>query len=569
MYKTKGAANGAAIAPLEDHASGAERKAGGLARARRAMLSDDRLAKQAAAGDVGAFETIFSRYRDDLYRFCVGILREPQDAQDAVQNTMIRAMRALPGERRAMKLKPWLYRIAHNEAVELRRRERPVEELPVTVDDVGALTDERAEENGRLRTLLGDIADLPERQRASLVLREVNGLGFGEIGAALGTSPGAVRQALYEARRGLAEMDNGRDMRCDRATRMVSDADGRPRDRAVRAHLRDCSSCRRFQTEIKERGRTFAAISPLPAIVVAGAVKAVLGGSGAAAGGSGTAAVAGGAGAGAGAGVVGSLGAAALVKPAAGLLVALAVGTAAVDRGAVFEADQHGPAPVRAGRSAPPLVRDVEGSVPTPSHAMALRHVRGDAEESTRGTIHPSSTVASAPTAVPTPAAQEAEISMAAPRPRAAGDPGGADEVVSPTVPTSPVLDAGAHVVPVVPTDADPVTVPANEDVPPGQAQEETIPPGEVSEPEVETTAEPATESESTAPESAAPKSPAEVPPGQAKKEAVPPGQAREEVESAPAVEPTEAQFAGAPVETTEAPKVPPGQAKKEEAATE
>ncbi|MGH2937489.1 MAG: RNA polymerase sigma factor, partial [Solirubrobacterales bacterium] len=284
MYEAHGGTNGATKAPGADGVEADDRKVGTLARARRAVLSDDRLARQAAAGDIGAFEAIFSRYQDDLYRFCVGILREPQDAQDAVQNTMLKAMRALPGERRAMQLKPWLYRIAHNEAVELRRRERPVEQLPETVDDVGVLTDERAEENGRLRTLLADIADLPERQRASLVLREVNGLGFGEIGAALGTSPGAVRQALYEARRCLAEMDNGRDMQCDTATRVVSDADGHPRDRGVRAHLRACSPCRRFQAEISERGRTFAAISPLPAIVAAGALKAALGGSGAAAG---------------------------------------------------------------------------------------------------------------------------------------------------------------------------------------------------------------------------------------------------------------------------------------------
>src|ERR1700748_1578140 len=148
MLEVHGGRNGTGKAPAAEDLPGADREVGTLARARRAVLSDDRLAKQAAAGEIGALEAIFSRYQDDLYRFCVGILREPQDAQAAVQNTMIKAMRALPGERRQMQLKPWLYRIAHNEAVELRRRERLVEELPVTVDDDGALTDERAEENG-------------------------------------------------------------------------------------------------------------------------------------------------------------------------------------------------------------------------------------------------------------------------------------------------------------------------------------------------------------------------------------------------------------------------------------
>lgn len=244
MYEVHGGVDGAGGGPRPDVPS-AGRKLGAPVRARRPLPSDERLAKQAAAEGLDAFEAIFRRYQDDLYRFCVGILREPHDAQDAVQNTMVKAMRALPGERREMQLKPWLYRIAHNEAVELRRRERPPAELGEAVEDLTARTEERVERNGRVRTLFADIADLPERQRASLVMRELRGLGFGEIGAALGTSPGAVRQALYEARRGLTEMDHGRDMRCDLAVRMVVDADGRPRDRGVRAHLRDCTPCRR------------------------------------------------------------------------------------------------------------------------------------------------------------------------------------------------------------------------------------------------------------------------------------------------------------------------------------
>jgi RNA polymerase sigma factor (sigma-70 family) len=323
-----------------------------LLRRSLAFSSDARLARRAAGGDPTAFEEIFRRYQQDLYRFCVGILREPQDAQDAVQNTMIRAMRALPGETREMQLKPWLYRIAHNEAVELRRRERPVEPLGPRVDDATAGTEERAEQDERLRILLADIADLPERQRASLVMRELNGLGFGEIGAALGTSPGAVRQALYEARRGLGQMESGRDMDCDAAMKQVSDADGSPSRRGIRAHLRDCITCRRFQAEIRERRETLAAISPMPAIALAAFVKggldgstasggATAGGSSAVAGGSSVAAggssiAAGGAGAGAGGIGAGALGVSGLVKATAGLIAALAVGTVAVGQGGVL-----------------------------------------------------------------------------------------------------------------------------------------------------------------------------------------------------------------------------------------
>jgi RNA polymerase sigma factor (sigma-70 family) len=587
MYQPPGGADGATKAPADAAAPGVDRKVGALARARRAVLSDDRLAKQAAAGDLGALEAIFSRYRDDLYRFCVGILREPQDAQDAVQNTMIKAMRALPGERRAMQLKPWLYRIAHNEAIELRRRERPVEELPVTVDDVGALTDERAEENGRLRTLLADIADLPERQRASLVLREVNGLSFGEIGATLGTSPGAVRQSLYEARRALAEMDSGRDMRCDAATRMVSDADGSPRDRGVRAHLRDCSPCRRFQAEIMDRSRTFAAISPMPAIVAAGALKAALGGSGAAAGGSGTAAVAGGAGTGAGAtGLAGSIGATALLKPAASVLTLLALGSAAIDHGAIFDAGRHDPPTTDSGRSAPGPATRIDQRSRGVHHAIAWDGGKRDAGMPTDERATPAGNrLESASTAMPgreeAPAtvAVDPGVSVVAAAPRAEADPRGEEEAAPPAATTSPALADAGHDEAVAPVTS----------VPPGQAKEE-----------VEAAAEPVPTSEASAPETYGSETPARVPPGQAKKKSeptpapsewptaeaappeaakVPPGQAKKQPEatsepttseaSAPASTLAEApaEDPAVPVETTEAAKAPPGQAKREEAA--
>ena len=86
--------------------------------------SDDRLALRATSGDGRAFAAIFRRHHQSLYRYCLAILGDSQDAQDALQNTMVKVLRALPGEERNIELKPWLYRIAHNESIELLRRRR-------------------------------------------------------------------------------------------------------------------------------------------------------------------------------------------------------------------------------------------------------------------------------------------------------------------------------------------------------------------------------------------------------------------------------------------------------------
>jgi RNA polymerase sigma factor (sigma-70 family) len=218
--------------------------------------SDERLARRATRGDGQALGAIFERYQQELYRFCLGLLGEPQDAQDALQNTMVKALRALPGEEREIALRPWLYRVAHNEAIDLRRSKRETHTLDRQLLDAHASVAERAEHRERLEWLFTDLSDLPERQRAVLVMRELSGLDFVDIGAALGTSGAVVRQTLYEARRNLEQMDSGRGMRCEAVTQVLSDADGRISGRRqIRAHLRHCPECRRFQERIEARRR--------------------------------------------------------------------------------------------------------------------------------------------------------------------------------------------------------------------------------------------------------------------------------------------------------------------------
>lgn len=299
-----------------------------------ALLSDERLTRRAAKGDERAFAAIFERYHQDLYRFCLAIVGNPADAQDALQNTMIKVLRALPGERRRIELKPWLYRIAHNEAVELLRRRRPTEELDPEAIAAGGGLAENAESRERLRRLIADLGQLPERQRGVLVMRELGGLDFEQIGTALDTSPATARQTLYEARQSLRQMDEGREMDCEAVTRALSDADGRvTRRRDIRAHLRACPDCRRFQAEIAGRREDLGALAPLPGVAAVGLLQGLLGG----AGGSG--------GAGAGTGVAGaaaggaakSLGAGAAIKSAAAVAAVAVVGVGAADRGGVVD----------------------------------------------------------------------------------------------------------------------------------------------------------------------------------------------------------------------------------------
>ena len=310
------------------------------------LLSDERLTRRAVSGDDRAFAVIFRRYHQGLFRYCLAIIGNREDAQDALQNTMIKVMRALPGEEREIERKPWLYRIAHTESIDLLRRRRETRQLDVEQVAPGYGLAEDAATRERLRLLLADLRELPERQREVLVMRELSGLDFEEIGAALETSGAVARQTLYEARQSLHQMEEGREMSCDVMMQALSDGDGRvARRRDVRAHLRSCSSCRRFRDEIKSRQHDLAALAPLPAVAAAGMLQGVLGGS-QIAGSSGLAAALGG-------GAAKTVGASVAAKGGATVAGGAAVGVGAADRTGVINLGLPGEGGAKSGKETP------------------------------------------------------------------------------------------------------------------------------------------------------------------------------------------------------------------------
>jgi len=337
------------------------------------LLSDERLTRRAVGGDERAFAAIFRRYHQDLYRFCLAIVGNPHDAQEALQNTMAKVLRALPGEEREIELKPWLYRIAHNESIDLLRRRREAVELDVEQVAPGYGLAEDVVTRERLRQLLDDLRQLPERQREVLVMRELSGLGFEEIGGALGTSDAVARQTLYEARQSLRQMDEGREMGCAEVAKALSDGDGRvARRRDVRAHLRSCAGCRRFREEIKSRERDLAALAPLPALTAVGMLQGLLGGSQGGSGGGLAAALGGGA--------AKSIGASAAAKGIATVAVVAALGVTAADKGGAIHLGlpgDHGATP----SSAPPAV---PGSSASENSAAARDHAAAGANSGGR-----------------------------------------------------------------------------------------------------------------------------------------------------------------------------------------
>jgi RNA polymerase sigma factor (sigma-70 family) len=260
---------------------------------------DDALIRGASAGDDGAFEEIFARYNAPLVRYCRGILLDDDAAQDAAQNALAAALRALQAGRSTPRvLGPWLYRIAQREAFDISRRRRREAAArqhhgPDGEDallSIAAPNDERVRE--RLRDLVGDLARLPLRQRSALLLRELSGLGYGDIAVALETTPDAARQSVMEARLALVDAGAGRQDSCGDVRALLDSGDRRRlRGRRVRSHLSDCTGCRDFAASLDTRRHDLALLFPLgPALASGGGALAVVTGGGVAAGGAGVAA---------------------------------------------------------------------------------------------------------------------------------------------------------------------------------------------------------------------------------------------------------------------------------------
>src|SRR3954451_7816340 len=207
--------------------------------------TDEPLARAARAGDEDAFGELYARYQRRLELYCRSIVRHDEDARDAAQNAMAKALVALRRHEGELHVRPWLYRIAHNEAITLLRGRRQHAALD---DDLGAGAGDPVDEliaRERLEHTFDSVRELPGEQREALLLRELMGLSHEEIGAAIGTSAVRAKHVVFRARAALTADASAGEEDCTSIRRLLGDGDGRRRhSRVVRGHLRCCGPCR-------------------------------------------------------------------------------------------------------------------------------------------------------------------------------------------------------------------------------------------------------------------------------------------------------------------------------------
>lgn len=174
---------------------------------------EEELVAAAQAGNPEAFEVLFRRYRQAITGYVRASVRDEGRTEDIVQEIFFSAHNSLATLSHPRAFRTWLYQIAHNACLDEARRRRRNDELILGWDEFPPPDerivfhhrgpDHQLSQKEELADLTQALGGLPPSQHEALVLREVEGMSYDEIGRRMQLSPGAVESVLFRARRGL------------------------------------------------------------------------------------------------------------------------------------------------------------------------------------------------------------------------------------------------------------------------------------------------------------------------------------------------------------------------------
>lgn len=174
-------------------------------------MDESTLIRRASDGDAAAFDALMTMHERRMYAVALRMCGNPEDAQDCLQEAMLRIFRAISGFKAQSSFSTWVYRITMNACLdELRRRKsRPVSSLDGMVEmgwspaDDGESPEEHALRGERGRALMAYIAELPEEMRSAIVLRDIQGHSYEEIALILDANVGTIKSRISRGREKL------------------------------------------------------------------------------------------------------------------------------------------------------------------------------------------------------------------------------------------------------------------------------------------------------------------------------------------------------------------------------
>jgi RNA polymerase sigma factor (sigma-70 family) len=262
----------------------------------RPDVTDHDLVQAVRAGDDHAFERLYHRYHRRISAYIFGMVHDDGRAEDLTQEVFVSALRRMRQTDRPIAFKPWVYEIAKNACIDAFRRSKRTEEVSIDAEeglapaDHGKLAsnspspDAAVEGKQQLDDLCGAFGGLSDAHHQILVMRELEGLSYREIGERLDMSRPSVESTLFRARRRLTEEyeDLRTGARCLRIQEIIERAAvtaaalGTRDQRRVGSHISHCQPCRKHAVmagmDAAALGRRsvrakLAAFLPLPAVL--------------------------------------------------------------------------------------------------------------------------------------------------------------------------------------------------------------------------------------------------------------------------------------------------------------
>ena len=236
--------------------------AAGIAATNASVAADGELVAAVRLGDDAAFGELYRRHHPAVNGFVRRLVRDHGRAEDVTQEAFVSALRRLRQTDTPIDFKPWIYEIARNGSIDLYRRGRRAQEISVDFDsgmasaEVARLPGPGGAESAvldreRFDHLRGALDELSDTHHQIIVLRELEGLSYREIGVRMNLSAAAVESALFRARRKLEHeytaLHTGRRCRAilTAIARLAEGVESERDRRRLDRHARRCSNCRR------------------------------------------------------------------------------------------------------------------------------------------------------------------------------------------------------------------------------------------------------------------------------------------------------------------------------------
>lgn len=185
-------------------------------------VSEKKIIEKVLGGDANAFEELVLKYEKTVYNLALRMVGDRDDASDMTQEAFIKAYGSLSSFRGDSKFSVWIYRIATNVCLDFLRSKSRKQQVSLTVsdDDEDAQLDipdpssdpeQQLMQKISMQSVEEGLKTLPDKQRQILVMRELGGMSYAEIGAALSLEEGTVKSRIFRARKRLCTflLDSG------------------------------------------------------------------------------------------------------------------------------------------------------------------------------------------------------------------------------------------------------------------------------------------------------------------------------------------------------------------------